>query len=176
MIQLVNMLLEVSRIDAGRLILRSDPVRLEVLTEEIVRAYDSYARASAISLDYAAPVGLAAARGDVEKIKMVVQNLLDNAIRYSMAGGRVVVSVAPWDSRNIEWKVQDAGMGIPAAEQRYIFQKFFRSSSAAQRQPQGSGLGLYIARSLIEAQGGTIGFTSRDHRGTTFWFRLPVYH
>lgn len=175
MIQLVNMLLEVSRIEAGRLILKSEPVRLDLLTEEIARSFAAYARASNVELAYAAPAVLAAVRGDRERVKMVISNLVDNAIRYSPGGGRTVITVAPYDATSVEWKITDTGVGIPSGEQRYVFQKFFRATSGVERQPHGSGLGLYIARSIITALGGRIGFASRDHQGATFWFRLPVY-
>ncbi len=175
MIQLVNMLLEVSRIEAGRLVLRREPVRLELVTEETIRSFATYARAANIALEFVRPATLSPVRGDTERLKMVIANLVDNAIRYSRTGGRVVVSVAPYSPSLVEWKIADAGVGIPAGEQRFVFQKFFRATSGMERQTQGSGLGLYIARSLITALGGEIGFTSRDHQGTTFWFRLPVY-
>lgn len=175
MIQLVNMLLEASRIEAGRVILRRDPVRLDVLTDDIVRSLGSYAQASNIAIEFASPAGLPPVRGDKERIKMVVSNLIDNAIRYSLAGGRVAIVIAPASPAFLEWKISDSGIGIPAAEQRFVFQKFFRASSGMERQSHGSGLGLYIARSLITVLGGEMGFTSHDHKGTTFWFRLPVY-
>ncbi|MDP3727765.1 MAG: HAMP domain-containing sensor histidine kinase [bacterium] len=175
MIQLVNMLLEVSRIEAGRLILRREPVRLEIVTEEIIRSFDAYARAANVTIDYAAPSALPPVRGDKERVKMIISNLVDNAVRYSLGGGRVVVTVAPRGAQFLEWRIADAGIGIPALEQRFVFQKFFRATTGIERQAHGSGLGLYIARSLIAALGGEIGFTSQDHHGTTFWFRLPVY-
>lgn len=175
MIQLVNMLLEVSRIEAGRLVLRHDPVRLDLLTEEITRSFAAYARASNIELDCAAPANLPPVRGDADKIKMVIQNLVDNAIRYSPAGGRVVITIAPAGSAFLEWKVRDSGVGIPAEQQRQVFQKFFRADHPVELQTQGSGLGLYIARSLVTALGGEIGFESSRGQGSTFWFRLPIY-
>lgn len=175
MIQLVNMLLEVSRIEAGGLILRSEPVRLEVLTEEIIRSYADYARAANVAIDFAAPAELPAVRGDRERVKMVMQNLLDNAIRYSNSNGRVAVTVAPFSATVLEWKICDTGIGIREVEQRHIFQKFFRADQAVQHEAEGSGLGLYIARAIISALGGEIGFSSRGYQGSTFWFRLPVY-
>ena len=175
MIQLINILLEVSRIEAGRMVLRREPVRLDVLTEELINSFAPYARASNIVLEFASPAEISPAAGDPERLKMVIQNLLDNAIRYSRSGGRVATTITPAGPRAIEWRVRDEGMGISSAERRYIFQKFFRSANARRQQAQGSGLGLYIARSVIEALGGEIGFESEEHQGSTFWFRLPAY-
>ncbi len=175
MIQLVNMLLEVSRIEAGSLLLRHDPVRLDILTEAAVHSFSAYARASNIGLDYASPVKIPPVLGDAEKVKMVIQNLIDNSIRYSLAGGRVVVTIAPYSSSMIEWRVRDAGVGIPKDQQRFIFQKFFRSEGVSNQQVRGWGLGLYVANSMITALGGSIGFESEEGRGSSFWFRLPVY-
>ena len=175
MIQLVNMLLEVSRIEAGRLILHYEPVRLEVASAEAIRSYADYAGAAHVAIDFASPAGLPPVRGDQERIKMVISNLLDNAIRYSSASGRVVITVAPAGAGRVEWKIRDTGIGISSEQQRYIFQKFFRAGHIVERQTEGSGLGLYIARSLITALGGEIGFESKEGQGSTFWFRLPMY-
>lgn len=175
MIGIVNMLLEVSRIESGSMVLRRDPVKLDVLTEEVVHSFGAYARASNITLEYASPVGLAAVRADAEKVKMVIENLVDNAVRYSLGGGRVVMTVFPYDSSLVEWRIQDSGMGISAGERHHIFKKFFRSDIAAPRETRGWGLGLYIAHSIVTALGGEMGFESVEGRGALFWFRLPVY-
>lgn len=171
---LVNTLLEVSRIETGSLVLRPEPIRLDVLAEEVAHSFRAYAQASNVVLDYAAPAAIPAVRGDREKAKMVLENLVDNAIRYS-PGGRVVMSIAPVDSFWVECRVGDNGLGIPENQQRLVFQKFFRSTNASSREVRGWGLGLYVARSIIEALQGKIGFQSREGQGSLFWFRLPVY-
>jgi len=86
-----------------------------------------------------------------------------------------VIALAFRNPHTIEWTIRDAGIGIAPEDQRHIFEKFYRTRQAAQRQVRGSGLGLYIARSLIIAQGGNMGFESFPGRGTTFWFTLPVF-
>lgn len=175
MVQLVNMLLEVSRLEGGRLLIRREPVRLEVLTAEVLRGFEGFARASGVALDYAAPSGLPPVRGDREKVEMVIQNLLDNAVRYSAGRGRVQIRIAPAGDGMVEWRVRDQGPGIPKAEQHSVFQKFFRANTTTRHQIPGTGLGLYIASAVVTALGGEIGFASEEGKGSTFWFRLPIY-
>ncbi len=175
MIQLVNMLLDVSRIEAGRFSVKREAVSLAVLTAELLRSFEPYARAAEITLtSYTTGEAIPAVLGDREKVKMVIQNLVDNAIRYSKPGDRVSVRLLPGGAGSVEWQVEDQGIGIPLAERNLIFQKFYRTSLARRHQTDGTGIGLYIARAVIEALGGEIGFRSEVGKGSTFWFRLPV--
>ena len=112
-------------------------------------------------------------RVDIEKISLAIQNLLDNAIRYNTIGGEIELALKKKDSE-IEFSIRDTGIGIPKNQQQRIFTKFFRAPNALKLETEGSGLGLFIAKNIIEAHGGRIWFESEEGSGTTFYFTLPV--
>ena len=173
MVRLVNLLLDVSRIEAGRFILQRSPVSLERLTAEALHSLKPYADSSRVTIAFEAK-NKRDVRGDVERLRMVIQNLVDNAVRYSSEAGVVSITTAERGG-DIEWRINDRGVGIPKAQQKYIFQKFFRATNGVHQQTQGTGLGLYIAQQIVKELGGTIGFESEEGKGSTFWFRLPIY-
>ena len=109
---------------------------------------------------------------DLASIEQVINNLIGNAIKYSPNGGsiRVAGRVMPG---SVEVTVSDEGMGIPIEEQSRIFERFYRVDDALSRRTQGSGLGLYIAKAIVEAHGGRIWVDSTPGRGTAFSFSLP---
>jgi len=108
-----------------------------------------------------------------QSVMLAVENLVDNAVEYSNVGGKVTIKIS---CDNIKAKVEfiDAGIGIPQDEQRKIFTKFFRGDNALKIKSSGTGLGLFIVKSIIEAHKGSIGFESQENKGSSFWFTLPV--
>lgn len=172
MVQMVNTLLEVSRIESNHLVLNREPVQLLDITKKTVQSFVQYAEALKISLVVEAPDALSLVIGDESRLRMVVQNLVDNAIRYSLPGGHIKIFVHE-NKTSIIWQIENNGVGIPPDQQKYIFQKFFRSSTALKYRTEGNGLGLYIVKAIVEELGGTVNFTSGGGI-TTFWFILPV--
>lgn len=172
MVQMVNTLLEVSRIESNHLVLNREPVQVLDITQKTVRSFDQYARALKIQLSVEAPETLSMVIGDESRLRMVVQNLLDNAIRYSLPDGEVKILIRE-SKDNIIWQIENHGVGIPLEQQKYIFQKFFRSTNALKYRTEGNGLGLYIVRAVVQELGGAVDFTSESGK-TTFWFILPV--
>jgi PAS domain S-box-containing protein len=158
-----------SRLDRDELRLERDHVDMGELVQTAVAHMREYVPES-ISLIVRAESNGAAALGDRHRIEQVLVNLIDNAIKYSPAGGEVSVSTAA-SANGVRVEVRDNGMGIPSAEQRSIFEKFYRLEGAQVR--AGNGLGLYICRELVQRMGGTIGVESDPGSGSTFYFELP---
>ena len=112
-------------------------------------------------------------RGDSNSLEEVLQNLLDNALQYTLAGGKIDVSASCSDGRVIV-TVADTGIGIPQAEQERIFERFYRVDAARSREAGGTGLGLSIARHIMEAHGGRLWVESAVGEGSRFHFSIPV--
>jgi len=174
MIRLVNDLLDVSRIEMGRIILSPKQVNLYILIQKIIANYLPLAQASNTEISLEADETLPNVLADPEKISLVIQNLVDNAIKYTKGKGQVHIS-AQDDRKFVKVAVKDTGVGIPLSQQKQVFKKFFRSDNAMKHQTVGTGLGLFIAKAIIEESNGKIWFESEENQGTTFYFTLPVY-
>jgi len=174
MIDLINDLLDVTRIEEGRYLYKPVRTQMETIVKFVVDSYQDEASKRQLKIEFKAPKKkLPSVLIDVEKIRLSVQNLIDNAIRYSKPGGKVTVSVG-YAKKELEVIVKDSGVGIPADQQKRIFTKFFRAANVMRMDTEGSGLGLFIAKNIIEAHGGRIWFESEEGKGTTFSFALPV--
>ncbi len=184
--ELVNDLLVVSRIDEGNLPWEQKEFSFEGLLNTILKEYEPYMKASNIQFQMQGQQNLPKIMGDSSQLHHVISNLLENAVRYSWKEHANSVPAKERESRiqiryqkkgkNLFCEIIDNGVGIPKEDQRYIFSKFFRSSNVLRHETQGSGLGLYIAKSIIERGKGSIGFRSKEHVGSTFWFILPFQH
>jgi two-component system phosphate regulon sensor histidine kinase PhoR len=171
--RLTDDLLKLSRIEAGKLGLDLQPVSLFDLIGDAVEAARPRAERGQLSLSFDCPPDLAPVRGDANLLREVLQNLLDNAIQYTPAGGRIDVSAAETDGFAVV-TVADTGIGIPEAEQTRIFERFYRVDAARSRELGSTGLGLSIVRHIVEAHGGRVGVESAVGRGSKFFFTIPL--
>jgi PAS domain S-box-containing protein len=170
--RIVNDILWASRLDSGRMSTAIESCDAQALGEQVVKALRAHAP-HGVHLAAEAEPGLPPVAADPDKLRQVLTNLVDNAIKYSPDGGRVDLVVTRVGNR-IRFRVRDEGLGIPPAEQRRIFEKFFRLDPQLTRGVGGTGLGLYICRELVERMHGRIGVNSDGRSGSTFWVDLPV--
>ncbi len=173
MSNLVSDLLRVSRIEQGKLILNKQRVSLDSIVKEAIKRMNIFAKASNVDISFKSGVNLPEIFIDRDQAKLMIENLLDNAIRYSKGNGKVEIKLEK-KNKSLQLEVKDSGVGIPKDDQKYIFRKFFRSSNALRHKTEGSGLGLYIVKSIIEKSGGKINFKSQEEVGSTFWLTLPI--
>lgn len=174
MIGLINDLLNVTRIEEGRYIFKPTLVQLEQLCQEVIDAAKEGILRKKINFGFLTPrEKLPPVKIDSEKIKLVIQNLLDNAIKYTTSGGRVTISLKK-GKKEVELEIQDNGVGIPRDQQERVFTRFFRGANIIRLETTGTGLGLFIAKNIIEAHQGKIWFESEEGKGSTFHFTLPT--
>jgi signal transduction histidine kinase len=168
---LLNDLLDLQRVEQEALELRSEEVELNELLSTQVTLYS--AQSDTHELRFQAAGEPLAVRGDRDRLAQVIGNLLSNAIKYSPEGGVVEVTTEAIGDEAWIW-VRDEGLGIPRAHQEQIFTKFFRGDVGRELGIAGTGLGLVLARQIVEAHGGQLGFESEVGRGSTFWLQLPA--
>lgn len=173
LLEMVNEVLDLARIEAGRLELKADVVDCHALVEECLAMTSALARAREIDLGWgAAMAGELKVWADRTRCRQVLLNLLSNAIKYNRAGGRVELTVAAEADGYVRFAVRDDGPGIPAERQGELFQPFQRLGMA-DRNVEGTGIGLAISKRLVDGMGGRIGCDSRPGEGSTLWFILP---
>ena len=174
MINLINDLLNVTRIEEGRYLYNLEFVQFEDLVEEIIKNYKNETERKNIKIQFEKPKNKTLAiKLDAEKIKLTVSNLIDNAIKYTLPGGKIEVFIKS-DKEKITFIAKDSGIGIPKDQQKRLFSKFFRGANALRIETDGSGLGLFIAKNIVEAHEGKIWFESEEDKGSTFYFELPL--
>lgn len=173
MIELVNTLLDVSRIESGRLVIDPKPTDLKVLLNDLLSELESSLRGRNQTIDVKIPENLQQIIIDPKLIRQVLINFLTNAIKYSPNDSIVTLTIAI-NPKEMLCTISDHGYGIPISDQDKIFKKFFRSTNVIKRAVEGNGLGLYLVKSIIESSGGKVWFESVEGKGTTFYFSLPL--
>lgn len=173
MVHLISDFLNVSRLKTGKFIIDRRPSDLVKLIDQEVASLQSTAKAHNMELTFRKPPYFPILHIDEAKIRQVIMNFIDNAIYYSREDTEIKVALEINDGSAI-MTVKDTGIGVPKAEQAHLFTKFFRASNARRQRPDGTGVGLYLAKKVIIAHGGTMLFDSVEGEGSTFGFRLPI--
>lgn len=175
LVGIVGTLLDISSIESGKYHYTFAPIDIDELALKMAHDFQELATKRGVSLFFEGKEQHAqSARADLERIKWVLNNLIENAIRYTPSGGSVRIAVEGSRDR-IYLKVRDTGIGIPAQDRGNIFERFYRSSNAVAKENAGNGLGLYIARTIAKDHGGDLSFSSNEGgAGTTFTLSLPV--
>ena len=171
LITLINDILDLERLDSGKIEMRFDRVTAATIVERAAEAVAAFAAQQHIRIE----VEMAAAImwGDADRLVQVLVNLLSNAIKFAPAASVVSVAVVPRGAV-VEVQVRDRGRGIPASHREAIFERFHQVEASDARQQGGTGLGLAICKAIVEQQGGSIGVDSDEGEGSTFWFRVPA--
>lgn len=173
MITLINDLLNVSRIEEGRFGYEFQDTDLIELVEGILEEEEVRIRQNNLEITFKKPKkDLPKLRVDPTKMRMAISNLIDNAIKYTLAGGRVEVGIRVRQKDALVY-VKDSGIGIPPEQMANLFSKFFRADNAVRMQTSGSGLGLFIVKNIVERHGGKIWAESEEGEGTTFYLTVP---
>jgi two-component system phosphate regulon sensor histidine kinase PhoR len=168
--RIVNEILLANQLDSGRMDLGTEPFDSIEVVERVVEATRAYAPAE-VSLNISAGDEIPLVAGDRDKVRQVLVNLVENAIKYSPDGGKIEVGVEPRDEKVRFW-VRDEGLGIPTGEEQRIFEKFYRLDPQMSRGVGGTGLGLYICNELVTRMGGRIWVEANGKKGSTFMFEL----
>jgi PAS domain S-box-containing protein len=173
MVNLVNDLLNVTRIEEGRYVYEPEELEFMDVVNPIIEAYKEHIKNKGLEFEMKKPEeDLPRVKVDREKIGIVVQNFLDNAMKYTNEGK--VSLVIEHSEGKIKVSVTDNGVGIPEDQQKRLFNKFFRAANVQRMDTEGSGLGLFVAKNIIESHGGKVGFSSKAGEGSTFYFTLPA--
>jgi hypothetical protein len=171
--QLIAELFELAMLESQGPELHFEPFSLAELVQDVAQKFELEADKHGLTLETEIPAGAAFVSGDIALIERVLENLIENAIKYTPQGGRIRLSLVPGPGR-IAARVSDTGVGIPADQIPHIFERFYRVEKSRGEGPEGTGLGLAIARRILDLHGSAIAVESKPGDGTSFSFELPT--
>lgn len=169
MVYLIADLLNVSRLKTGKFIIDAQPTNLADVVEGEISQLTETAKVKKIAMKYNKPKKFPELMLDETKVRQVIMNFADNAIYYTPSGGHIDIEVKE-DEGSVYFTVKDDGFGVPKEDQKHLFTKFYRATNARKARPDGTGLGLFMAKKVVDAQGGTILFESHEGKGSLFGF------
>ncbi len=173
LIRLVNDLLDISRLERGKLQVNLQEIRLGELTRSVVDEISPLVHEKGQELSIQAADDLPRVSADPQMLRQAVLNLISNAVKYTPKGGRITIRIRP-DQGRLRWEVQDTGIGIPKGDVGKLFEKFYRARNASAVETEGTGLGLYLVRLIVERFGGDVSCESEEGKGSTFAFTIPI--
>lgn len=169
MVYLIADLLNVSRLRTGKFVIDAHATNLANLVETELSQLKEQAKFKNLTLIYKMPTNFPSLMLDETKTRQVVMNFVDNAMHYTPKGGKINIELSS-DKNHVYFMVKDNGLGVPKDEQKHLFTKFYRAKNARNMRPDGTGLGLFMAKKVITGQGGTMLFQSQEGKGSTFGF------
>jgi PAS domain S-box-containing protein len=172
LVRIINDILDIEKIESGKLTLNLQSIDVAPFLQHALEVHQTYGHKYQVHFVLDPVPGSLHVSADPDRLSQVVANLISNAAKFSQPGAEVHVRARP-EATHVRFEVEDHGAGIPEEFRSRVFEKFAQADASASRRFEGTGLGLSITRQLVQAMGGTIGFTSREGQGTTFYFDLP---
>lgn len=175
LVKLTSYLLNIAEIEEGFFGYNFEKVDMNMIVEDVIQNYLQESLRKGIKINYHKPKkGFYFIKGDKNRLSVAVSNYLDNALRYNIGGGEVEILLHE-DGNELKLSMNDDGIGISPESVQSLFTKFFREDRARSAHTEGSGIGLFIVKNIIEQHGGKVGYSADDGKGSTFFFTLPLY-
>ncbi len=175
LISIVEDILFMTRSDLGQFAIKQQEALFHALVRQVVSSLQPQAQKAEVAITQDIPTTLPSLYIDAQKIIQVLNNLITNAIKFTPPGGMITVRARRYDATSVMISVADTGYGIPYEDQHHVFERFYQSNHTQQSKMGGYGLGLSIAKLIVEQHGGIIGFDTIPNEGTTFYFTVPIY-
>lgn len=173
MVKLIRALLNASKIDLGTFTIKPQPTNIPDCAKSILTELMPRIKEKNITLTEQYGEGMTDVYIDAESVKIILQNLLSNAIKYTAEKGSITLTMN-YENDTLSIQIKDSGYGIPLAQQDKIFTKLFRADNIKEKYSDGTGLGLYITKGVVDAIKGQIWFKSEENKGTTFFITIPI--